>query len=330
AYRSVPFLRRLLRVGERELDRRPRQALALIDFAARWARGDDSAAHQLLGDIWKHRANALRHLGRYSEALDAAEIGETFFSSVPNAEFDVGQARYATAVVLIKMNRYAEALEVLGAAEAILAPFGDTLPLAKAAVLRAGILFQQGDVDEAEKRWCAAIPILEQLGDRVELARVRANLAECHRAAGRYDDALRDAAHAIAAYRALEMDAERIRAEWTVANIQLNCDEAETGMAGLEEAAEAFELLGMIGDAGFVKLDVAEEHLRRGEWRDAASVAKEVVSLFVRAGVTVASVEALTFLRTAVEHEAATLPLVHYVREYIAADDPARSFAPPQ
>lgn len=328
-FRTLALMRRVLREVEREMDRRPAYALDLVGFAARWVRGEEAASRITLGDVWKQRSNALRHLGRYPAALEAAEMAEVFYESVAGSEFDVGQARYTTAVVFIKMNRYEDALGALDRAEELLAPFGESVPLAKVEVLRAGVLFQQGDVVQAEARWRAVIPALTRLGDDTELARVRANLAECRRAAGAYDDALTDAKAAIAAYRKLGMDAERIRAEWTVANLRVASGDVVQGLQALHDSAVAFERLGMVADAGFVKLDIVEELLRQREWSAAAPIARAIVEVFTAAGVTAGSVEALSYLREAVEHQSATLPLVQYVREFVAADDPARMFQPP-
>jgi tetratricopeptide (TPR) repeat protein len=328
-YGSAPVVRRLIREAEIQLDRRPEYALELVASAEQWTSGDDDHARLILGDVWKHRSNALRQLGRYMEALDAAKIAESFYDSVPTSEFDIGQARFTYAVALIKMNRNAEALEVLASAERVLAPFGASVPLAKAAVLRAGIFFQQGDFERAEQEWQAIIPALIRLGDEVELARVRANLAECQRMRGAYDDALATARAAIDAYRTLGMDTEIIRTQWTVANVLIGRGDTDAGLDELYGAAAEFEILAMYADAGFVKLDIAEELLRREEWRDAALVAREVVNLFARAGVTAGSIQAVSFLRTAVEREHATISLVRYVREYVTCDDPSRLFLPP-
>jgi hypothetical protein len=63
---------------------------------------------------------------------------------------------------------------------------------------------------------------------------------------------------------------------------------------------------------------------------DAAAGASGAAYLTVaRAGVTIASVQALDYLRQSVIHCLATIDVVQYVRNYVAADDPARPFAPP-
>ena len=77
-----------------------------------------------------------------------------------------------------------------------------------------------------------------------------------------------------------------------------------------------------------MNLDATEELLRREEWVEAEVIARELVSLFTAAGVTLASDNALDYLRQAVENREATTDVVQYVREYVTAGDPARPFEP--
>jgi tetratricopeptide (TPR) repeat protein len=328
--RTTGMAKRLLEEVEVELNRRPEYALQLIGVAERIANYlSDVECRTVLGDVWKHRANALRHLGRYDEALDAAEIAEAFYASLLTGDFDVAQAQYTRAGVLFKMTRFSEALEVLTAAHATLTGYGDSVPLAKSIMLEAGILIDQGDVVGAQQRWRSVLPMLERLGDEVERARVLANLGECNLRLGNFDQAMEDAQLAVRRYEALRMEAEAIRSEWTIGMVHLARGEFEDGLSVLQNAAASFTLRGMTADAGFVTLDVCEELLRREEWVEAETIARDLVSLFTVAGVTLASVDALNVLRQAVENREATAETVRYVREYVTADDPARPFEPP-
>lgn len=321
---------RLLTEVEIEVKRRPQHALLLINVAEIVTRSlDIPAIHVCAGDCWKQRANALRHLGRYADSLEAADLAAAFYRLLPVGDFEIGQALYTRAITLFKMTHYDEALSVLEAAKELLREFGDTMPLAKTLLLEAAIRFEQGEIDWAEKTWLDVVPMLERFDDRIELARVRANLAECSLKRGRPASALAQAQAAATGFAELQMDAERIRSEWTVAAILRALGEHDRALEVLYSAASAFRALGMTSDAGFVKLDITEELLRRNEWSEAANIARELAGLFTAAGVTLASVTALSYLRTAVEGERATPALVRYVREYVSADDPGRTFSAP-
>jgi tetratricopeptide (TPR) repeat protein len=195
-------------------------------------------------------------------------------------------------------------------------------------MLEAGIRIDQGDVATAQRLWCDVLPMLERLGDEVERARVLANLGECNLRLGNLDQAMEDAQLAVRRYEVLRMEAEAIRSEWTIGMVHFARGEFEEGHNILRNAAASFTLRGMTADAGFVKLDICEELLRRHEWTEAEGIARELVSLFTVAGVTLASVNAIHFLREAVEHREATVAIVRYVRDYVTADDPTQPFDP--
>lgn len=327
--RTLALANRILKEVEVEMNRRPEYALELITVAERIAYGHaTNEARSVHGDVWKQRANALRHLFKYHEALDAAATAERFYASLPVGDYDVAQAQYTTAVTLFKMTEYERAIGVLAGAIETLRGFGLSVPLVKALVLDATIRAEQGDTRRAQTLYREVLPLIRQLDDKTEEARVLANLGDLNLRLGYYAQAAADAEHAIERYRALRMDAEAIRSAWTLALAHIaNGD--EDGLAELYDASTAFEQLRMTGDAGFVRLDLVEELLRRGEWEEAAAIARGLVNLFTTAGVTIASVTALDFLRQAVEYREATAETVQYVRDYVTADDPDRPFAPP-
>ncbi|MEK6373218.1 MAG: hypothetical protein AABO58_11025 [Acidobacteriota bacterium] len=326
------MVRRLVAAAAPELDRKPEHALLLLGVAELVAFAlHDAESRRHLGHVWKQRSNALRMLARYEEAIDAAILAESFYASLPDpdAAFEVGQARYTLAVTLFKMTRYAASLQALTTSRAALEDYGTTAPLAKTMMLDALIRIEQGDVATARDTLRALLPIEEQLGQRLEAARVRTNLAECNLRLGDLDAAMRDARAAVKAFHALGNEAEETRSEWTVAMIRLARGEVDA-LDRLYEIAAVYEGLGMPGEAGFVNLDATEELLRREEWAEAEVIARELVTLFTSAGVTLASVNALDNLRQAVENREATTAVVRYVREYVTADDPARPFDPPR
>lgn len=329
-HRTHGMARRVLAEVEVELNRRPEYALLLVAVAEQIANAlPDVKGRSVLGDVWKHCSNALRHLGRYEEALDAAEIAEAFYASLLTGTFDVAQAQYTRASALFKMTKYAEALSLLGRARATLEDYGDSIPLAKTIMLEAGILIDQGDVLAAQQRWREVLPMLERFGDEVEQARVLANLGECDLRLGNLEDAMEEAQRAVQRYETLRMEAEAIRSAWTVGMVHLARGEFDEGLSVLQQAASNFTRRGMTGDAGFVKLDICEQLLRREHWAEAEQIARDLVSLFTSAGVTLASVNVADYLRRAVANREATAEDVQYVRSYITADDPARPFEPP-
>lgn len=323
---------RLVDLTTPELDRNnPETALLILRVAELVAFAlDERASVRARGYVWKQRSNALRRLAQYDKAIEAAILAQELFAELdePDTPFEVAQARYAMAAAVAKMARFPAALQVLGSARELLREYGTSAPLAKVMMLEAVVLILQGDSATARDVLRALLPIEQELNQPLEVARVRMNIAECNLRLGALDDAMPDAIAAVEAFRALGNTAEEARGEWTVAMIRLARGKSEA-IDRLYEIATVYTDLGMPGEAGFVKLDITAERIQREEWIEAETLSRELVALFTAAGVTLASVEALHYLRRAVENREATAATVHYVRDYVTTDNPARPFEPP-
>jgi tetratricopeptide (TPR) repeat protein len=326
------LVRRLVDAAEPEMHRQPEHAHMLLRIAQSVADRlpEAPASFQARGLVWKQRANALRIQTRYEEALDAAIVAKSYYANLrePDTPFEVGQVHFTIAAILFEMTRFEPALREVTAARELLSPYGMSVPLAKVMMLEALIRAERGDVVNARETLGALVPTLEQLGQPLELGRVRTNLAECNLRLGDLHAAMAQARAAIDTFRALGNVTEETRGEWMLAMIRVAGGESEA-IGRLYEIAAVYTDLGMPGEAGFVKLDVTAELLRHEQWEEAETLARELVPLFTAAGVTVASVDALHYLRRAVENRDATAATVQYVRAYVAADDVNRPFAPP-
>lgn len=326
------LVQRLVDAAAPEVFRQPEHALVLLRVAESVAFAlDEAASLRSRGQVWKQRANTLRMLGRYEESIDAAIVSERFYVELhqPDTPYEIAQARYAMALALFEMTRYEAALRSATSARELLEEYGMSAPLAKVMMLEALIRAERGDVAQAREILLALLPIEEQLGQPAELGQVRANLAECSRRLGDLDAAMCDARAAIATFRALGNVTEETRAEWIIAMIRLARGEREA-IDRLYEIAAVYRALGMLAEAGFVNLDLTAELLEREEWTEAEVLARSLVTLFTAAGVTLASVNALDFLRRAVENREATAATVRYIRDYVASDNPTRAFEPPE
>jgi len=325
------LVRRVMEAAIEELDRNPKYALELLVAADSIAYGIDDKQGQFEchSEVWKNRANALRMLGRYEEALNATVTAERFAEEVRTGAFMRAQIIYTRGTVLFKMGRFAETIKAAREASNRFAEYGDVKRVIHARNLEAIALTEQGETAEGLRVYLLIAQQLQQFDDPQMSARVRENIAVSHRRLGNYDEAR---AHALAAqeqYRELKADSEIIRIEWTLGLIDLLVGETQAGFERLRDAAAAFEALKMPADAGFVKLDLTEELLRVEEWGEAGVVAGEAAEAFARTGAKLHLSKALSFLREAVQRRSATLELVRYVREYVTADEEGRSFEPP-
>jgi tetratricopeptide (TPR) repeat protein len=325
------LVRRIMDAAIEELDRKPAYALELLDAADSIAErvNDQHGQLECRGEVWKNRANALRMLGRYEEALDATVTAERFAEDVPTGAFIHAQVIYTRGTVLFKMGRLADAITAARNASYRFAEYGDVKRVIHARNLEAIALTEQGETAEGLRVYLLIAQQLQQLDDPQMTARVTENIAVSHQHLGNYDEARVYAVAAQERYRELGAESEAIRAEWTLGAIDLLVGETQAGLVRLRGAARSFEALGMLADAGFVKLALTEELLRLEEWDEAGVMAGEAAKTFATAGAKLHLSTALSFLREAVQGRSATLELVRYVREYVTADEEGRSFEPP-
>jgi tetratricopeptide (TPR) repeat protein len=323
------LVQRLIDEAIGDLDRRPARALTLLDHAERVVaplRGD--AAEEYRSEIWKNRSNALRMLGRYDEALAAANAARAAAEACRVGAFAYAQATYTRGIVLFKMGRFSETYADAREAAVRLAQFGDIRRIIHARSLEAVALMEQGAVAEALQVHEMILPHVKRLGDADAAARMTANIAVAHLRLRNFDAAADYARSAREQYVALNIDAEVIRMDWTLGAIAIQRGD-EYGIAQLTAAAAAFEQRNMPADAGFVKLDIVEELLRQAMWTRAEALAREVADTFARSGARLHLMTALAYLREAVTQRDATPALVQYIRTYLVADDPGRPFHPP-
>jgi len=329
--RTEGLARYIIGAAIAELDRRPAYALALLDavdaFAAELS--DWHSQLECRSDAWKNRANALRMLGRYEEALDATVTAERFAKAIPTGAFLLAQIVYTRGTVLFKMGRFADAIVSARDASLRFAEYGDTARVIHARNLEAIALTEQGDVAEGLRVYLLIARQLEHGEDAQMAARVAENIAVAHRRLGAYNDARAYAHAAQEQYLKLGAASEIIRVDWTLGLIDLQTGETAAGLARLRTAAAAFETLDMVADAGFVKLALTEELLRIEEWSEAGMMAAQAAETFARAGAKLHLTTALSFLREAVQQRSATVELVQYVRDYVTADEEDRRFEPP-
>jgi tetratricopeptide (TPR) repeat protein len=323
------WIQHLIDAGIRKLDTDPEEALSVLSDADALASllTDSVAVNVYRGDIAKNRANALRMLGRYAEALAAADEALDLTEDYATGAFAGVQARYTRATVLFKMGRYFDAAKDAQECGDAFAEFGDDRRRAYAAMLEAAAWTEEGAIARARAAYGTAREQLIGLDDAAGLAQVTASLAVCALRSGDYAEASALADDAHERFRALANEAELVRVDWIRGAIAVATGE-ETGLDQLIAAAASFDALGMSADAAFVHLDLVQEYLKRGIWSEASELARAAAITLARSGARMHVHEALAYLREAVEGRTATADLVDYVRRYVRRDE-AQKFVPP-
>jgi tetratricopeptide (TPR) repeat protein len=319
----------LLSESRRHLNDRPAAALRIIDIAENAANAQVNVFDraECRGNVELQRANALRHMGKYDEALRAADSANELLAELPAPTYDLAFATWAKANVLFSMTRFTEALLLARDAEATFAIFGDTANAQRARVLVASVLCEEGELETATTMYHELRVAFERAGDREMVARVTANLADC---AVRTDDFAqarllgRQATHL---YTDLGRPSEATRVRWSLGHALLRKGELESAMTELLAVARDYERRGMLASMGEVFLDLVEVYLRRDEWEQAEALAAKAAAFLGSAPVHLA--QAYAYLRDAVASRTATLELIESVRAFGARKDGSLTFQPP-
>lgn len=327
---------RYLCVQSREFrEKQPMHALTLADAAVALCdtlpRGRYPATliAELRGGAWLERANALRYLGRFAEALDALDIAENAYGRTPVAIFSIALVQYLRSVIYFKTERLDEATRLARRAARTFRQFGEDARYLHAKIVEAGVLFLRNQFTEALELFTSLVAPAKELGDAATIARLYGNMANCLLGLQRRSEASGYFAQAMSLYEALGLETEKIRTRWSLGRLMLSAGDVADGVTRLREAKREFEALGLTSDAAQVTLDMVDALLATGQTSEVARLCAGLVESFVAAGMTGNALTALAYLRQAVASGEADRALVERVRTYLlGGPETDRPFVP--
>jgi tetratricopeptide (TPR) repeat protein len=336
AFQTPGAVRMLCAEAHALLDRRPKFSAALAAAAAEIATKLETpvASRQFLRAMaLRERANALRYLGSFREALDAlAEAEQLFRSGDPSlAPFELAIVFYVRGTVLIQFDETtAEALAIsIRAAEAF-HEYGDRPREMSARLLNGLALLHL-------RRPAEALDALEQLiGDarRADDKRMMAYGFQSAALASTdlhdLDNAERHFADALAIYDELGNAIEQTRVGWALAAIPVARGRLEEGATALEAARRDLLGLGLKNDHGLATLEWAEVCLALGRSEGVQDACRQIVLEFESEGMMQKARLALAYVHEALARRRATPELLRSVRKYLVQlpRQPNVAFAP--
>lgn len=324
---TAGVVRRLCSESRLLRERQPMHALVLADAAIAIAdqlpagRYPETLLDELRGSGWLERANVLRYLGRYAEALDATDIAARAFARSPVSVFSTALVDYLRAVICVETERLDEALRLVRKSARVFRQFGEDDRFVHAKIVEGTVLFDQNHYTQARDLFLGLVRTTKSLGDAATLARLYGNVANCQLRLHELESADVYFARALSLYEALGLETERVRTRWNIGCLRIATGDIPDGLARLREAKQEFEELGLRSDAALVTLDLAEALLASGdpaEAREAAEVCGGIVESFNAVGMTGHALRALGFLQEAFASGRATPALVREVRQFLA------------
>ncbi|HEX9986233.1 MAG TPA: hypothetical protein VGF69_23435 [Thermoanaerobaculia bacterium] len=331
-------VRRLCATAMEMLERQPLHALEFAVAAATIADAlpDDyypsRAVFGLRGRAWKARANALRYLNRYGEALAALDEAERRFKEITINELEIATVRYVRASVLASGHRFTEALvEVRGAAD-VFRSYENEQREVDAKMLEGTIHYFSENYGEARAIFETILAYANVRENRLLEARARHNLALAAIGEEDFKSARTGLVQAQECYAELGLHTEHLRVTWALGRIEREEGNTARAKADFEKARQGFEQLSMLVDAALVELDYIGLLLGDHNVRDIRARSERLVRVFKAAGMYTSALTAVSYLNdVAHSPSGVTAWLLGRIRAFLMElqRDPQLLFVPP-
>src|SRR5207253_7259843 len=108
---------------------------------------------QIRANAWKDRGHTLQFLGRYGDAMEAIERGESILAPFATAAHDRAILLFVKALILQRLEDFDESAELLDRCRAVFFDHGDTKRYLSCGVLRANLLYRMERYTEARESY---------------------------------------------------------------------------------------------------------------------------------------------------------------------------------
>jgi tetratricopeptide (TPR) repeat protein len=336
-YRTAGAVRLLIEAAHASCEREPMHARNIAEAAVAiadqlpLAEYPASVLYMLHGLAWKERANAMRFIGEYQEALVSLDRSERELQRLPMRSIELGNVAYIRAVVLTYMDRLDEAERFAAESAGLFAAFGDTERWLLSTAAQAAILYYRSD-------YASAITIFEQLlrhakasSDNIETARHSAHVGVCCIQIGNAPRAAEYLLVAHQIYLELQNKLELARIERWLGVLSRVAGNVSESIAGLHRARREFDRLGLLDDAALATIDLVESLIVAGQTSEVPKLCSEAMRYFRRSGNRRQALVAAAYLKEAADLHQLTLPKVEHVRKFVQRLDarPSLRFEPP-
>lgn len=335
--RTLGIVRALCEESKTTRSQKPARALELAVLATEIADQlspdtyPQPTLNQIRGAAWKERANALRYLGLYSEALADLEVASSHFSQNMVSEFDLATIDYVRATILRETHRESEALSLARKSAEVFSQYGNKQRFIHARLLEGAIHFHAGNYAEAKAVWIPLLKLAREENDLATLGSMFNNVGQCELQLGDPDSAGGYFLQALHVYDDQHMLVEKNRTRWGLGRMLVANGRLSEGLGMLRQAGRDFESLQMRTDSALVSLEVVEVLLANQQLEDVPALCRQLIDNFTSAGLTANANTALAYLREAMTTGSITPKIVRHVRNYLEQQplQLEQAFAPP-
>ncbi|MEA2238454.1 MAG: MalT-like region [Thermoanaerobaculia bacterium] len=302
---------------------KPRIALTFADAAISVAEvlSDDlypaHAVYQLRGTAWKERAKAQLLLGQFPQAHYSLDHAARAYGMTPHNGLGLSLVALLRAGVFYEQGRLDEAMVMAERAERGFAHAGDPKRRMDAAFLRGEILFEAGDAN-------GALPIFHRIIEHGEntqsvqwVALGSYTAASCEVDRGNLGEASLLFHRALVIFRELGPDRELLLTEWGIARVVFHSGKLSEAIRRLRDVAAELEKRGMVTNAALVGLDISEGLLALNRPKEIVDLAQHLFSVFTDAGMLTGALTAIAYLKEAAAAKRLTKRDIEAIRAFL-------------
>jgi tetratricopeptide (TPR) repeat protein len=301
----------------------PLEALIFADLAQTVADllPDDTypnnAVYELRGTASKERANALRRLAEFDEALESLRRAEEAYGHLRSSGHGLAAVELIRAGVYYERGELKEATKHVELAEHGFEHQGLERQRMKAVLLRGEIAYEALDYAGAAKIFQEIIEFGEKISDARWTARGSYCRAACELERGNVAEAVMLYQTALMIFREIGPVEDRISTEWGLARVALHDGKATDAVRSLRDVITALEQIGTVGNAALAGVDLSEALLVLERWDEIVKVAARAFRVLKKAGNVTGALTALAYLKEAAAKRQLTPEALNVVREYL-------------
>lgn len=316
-------------------EKNPKHALTIADAALAIAAllsprsYDEVMRADLRAAAHLERANVLRYLGAFPDALRALDASEAEYRTTPIPERPLAMINYVRSLIYLKSERLDEAAMLARESARVFQMYGDDDRVVHARIVVGGCMFYRREYGLARDLFRRLVPQARAIDEPATEARCLSNLANAERELNEFAAALLHYSQAAEAYQRLGLRTEVLRARWGVAKLMVRMGNIPDGIARLRNTAGEMLTLGLTNDHALVMLDAARSLFAIGELEELPMICAELVRVFASSRMPENAHTALAYLEAAVSASAVSVPLIDSVTGYIERADYAAPFVPP-
>jgi tetratricopeptide (TPR) repeat protein len=301
-------------------DKRPKFSLQLADAACAIAAmlTHPPSARLYRAFALRERANALRYLGRFAEALKALDEAEVLFDASPGADpYDRAIVGYIRGTVFVEVERAEEALAIAHSATEVFREYGDQRRELSSQLLEGMCLHTLGMHGDAAESFEAVIALARELNERPTLAYAVQAAAVAHVDLRAFERAQTYYAEALVLYDESGLETEKVRVEWALGGLAMARGELEAADRMLHDARAELQRLGLRNDHALATLEWVEVRLALHRTEGVVKACREILVQFDSEGMMRNARMALAHLHQALAKQNATPGLVRQISVYL-------------